>query len=982
MTRLPLRPVTRVVKVSDNRLPPPYGLRLQRQETVRFSFDGKRFTGFSGDTVASALAASDQWLLSRSFKYHRPRGVLTMAGQDANTLVQLPANPNAQADVHRITADLQVSAQNVSGSLDRDRFAWLGYLSRFLPVAFYYKAFFRPKGIWQLWARLIRKYAGLGRIDAGFEPDRYDKQYCFFDVVVVGGGPAGLSAAATAAAAGAKVLLVDENPELGGSLNYTEFPLDNLRCMAVGQQLIDNVEGHALIDIKTNAVCNGWFADNWLGVVGGRRLFKVRAKQVIMCMGSLEQAAVFRNNDLPGIMMSSAALRLIHLYAVRPGRKGVVLCGNWDGYSCALALVGAGVEVQTLVDLRAKPKVSHPLLEKVEALGIHIRFQQFVSQALVSSQGHHLAAVEIREFDSADASSGILLGCDLLVMAVGYTPAYQLACQAGGLLSYDETAATFVVNNLPHDCHIAGSMNGVWKLDNVIADGAAAAQRALSGLDMRGNEVSIRAYEEEQSPNFSWPIFPHKRGMEFVDFDEDLRVEDIINAVKDGYEHVQLVKRYSTAGMGPSQGRHSALTIARLVATKRGITVSETGVSTARPPFSAELLAHSAGRSFFPARRSHMHYRHIELGAQMMQAGAWYRPAFYGPKQHQHTLVQEEARNVRTNVGIIDVSTLGGIEVRGVDAAEFLNRIYTYGFIKQPVGKARYALQVNEAGAIIDDGVACRLHRDHFYVTATTGGVDGVVRSMLKWNAQWRLSVDIANVTSAFCAINIAGPNARSVLKTLCQDVDLEDAAFPYMGVRQGTIMDIGMRLIRVGFVGELGYELHAPQQYGEALWDLLMNAGSAHGLAPFGVEAQRLLRLEKGHIIVGQDTDAMTNPLEIQMGWALARAKPFFVGSRSLQELEKSGLKRVLAGFIIQGQSASVPLEGHLVVDRGAMTGRVTSCHYSQTLKAVIGLAYVPVQQGVAGQSISIKVEGGALVSAQIVELPFFDPDNLRQRV
>ena len=968
--------------MSNNRLPPPYGLRLQRQKPISFTFDGKRFTGYSGDTIASALAANNQWLLSRSFKYHRPRGVLTMAGQDANTLVQLPSNPNALADVEKICPDLKVSCQNVSGSLQRDRLSWLGYLSRFLPVAFYYKAFFRPKGVWELWARLIRKQAGLGRIDESLKPGYYDKEHCFYDVMVIGGGPAGLSAALTAADAGAKVLLVDENTELGGSLNYTEFPLDGLTLTVQRQQLMDKVNAHAAIEVKTDAVCNGWFADNWLAVITEQRLFKVRAKQVIMAMGSFEQAAVFRNNDLPGIMMSSAALRLIHLYAVRPGQKAVVLCGNWDGYSCALALTSAGVKVQALLDLRERPDAGHPFLEKVEALGISVRFQYQVRQAVASRTGNHLAAVEVCELDSGNGrpATASVLACDLLVMAVGYTPAYQLACQAGGHLSYDDSTAAFVIENLPENCFIAGSMNAVWGLDNVIADGGLAAGRALKALGQVAEPRLASVDEKCQSPNFAWPIFPHSRGKEFVDFDEDLQVEDIVNAVNDGYEHVQLVKRYSTAGMGPSQGRHSALALARLVAVTRGISVSETGVTTARPPFSAELLAHSAGRVFYPAKRSNMHYRHIELGAQMMQAGVWYRPAFYGLKRDRDRLIQAEVSNVRTNVGIIDVSTLGGIEVRGTDAAEFLNRMYTFGFIKQPVGKARYALQINEAGVVIDDGVACRLERDHFYVTATTGGVDGVARSMLKWNAQWRLSVDIANVTSAYCAINIAGPNARRVLEDLCQDVDIGAEHFPYMAVRQGTIAGISVRLIRVGFVGELGYELHAPQQYGEALWDILMKAGEAYGIAPFGVEAQRLLRLEKGHIIVGQDTDAMTHPLEINMGWAVSKVKPFYVGIRSLQELEKAGLKRVLAGFLIKDRQAPAPLESHLVIDKGEMIGRVTSFHYSATLKAIIGLAYVPPQRGHPGEAISIKVEGGVLVNAEIVQLPFYDPDNLRQ--
>ena len=488
-------------------------------------------------------------------------------------------------------------------------------------------------------------------------------------------------------------------------------------------------------------------------------------------------------------------------------------------------------------------------------------------------------------------------------------------------------------------------------------------------------------------------MFAHPKGKEFVDFDEDLQLNDIVNATRDGYEHIQLVKRYSTCGMGPSQGRHSALAAARLVANATDRSIAQTGVTTARPPFASETLAHNAGRSFFPARRSNMHYRHVEAGAKMMQAGAWYRPAYYGPESEASAAIAREVLNVRNNVGLIDVSTLGGLEVRGKDAAEFMNRFYTFAFAKQPVGRARYALLTNEAGVVIDDGVACRFHERHFYVTATTGGVDRVFQSMLKWNAQWALDVDISNVTTAWCGVNIAGPRSRDVLHQLCSDVDLSADAFPYMGVREGTVAGIPARLIRVGFVGELGFEIHVPQQFGEALWDNLLAAGVDHGIMPFGVEAQRILRLEKGHVIIGQDTDAMSNPLEIQMGWALARKKPFFVGARSIRELEIAGQHRVLVGFSIESSDEStdestdadtnsVPAECHLVLAGDSMVGRVTSCNYSPTLEKAVGLAYVPLDSAAPGSSITIKSHGGLLVPATIVPLPFYDPDNQRQEL
>jgi len=969
---------------SVNRLPAPYGLLLDRNKSITFSFENKRYQSFSGDSIAGALAANGQWLLSRSFKYHRPRGVLTMAGQDANCLVQLPANPNVLADREPIAPGLEVSGQNYSGSLERDRDAWIERFSKFLPVGFYYKAFFRPRGAWEKWARIFRQKAGLGVIDQKHQPDYFDKQYRFYDVVVIGGGPAGMGAALEAANSGAEVLLVDENPILGGSLNYARIDAGGRRAGALRKKMITGVEANDRIDVMVDAVCNGWYADNWLPIIQGRRLYKVRASETIMCVGALEQHAVFRNNDLPGIMMSSAAQRLMHLYGVRPGKTAVILAGNNDAYGVALDLLDAGVNVKLIVELRKNPRYDD-IARSAIARNIAVKTGYAVYEALADINKKHLNRIDVREIvsDGVCAPQGKIIECDLLCMAVGYTPTYQLVCQAGGQLGYDDDTSGFTLTNLPDSCQIAGSVSGTWDIDCVIAEARRAGVIAGNVVGTTIQPISDAQSEKDTgSTNYQWPIFPHPDGKEFVDFDEDIQIADILNAVRDGYEHVQLVKRYSTCGMGPSQGRHSALATARLVAKATNKTVAETGVSTARPPFTAERLAHSAGRSFYPSRRSNMHYRHLEAGAQMLHAGAWFRPAYYGSEGARAKVIRSEVRNVRNNVGLVDVSTLGGMEVRGTDAGEFLNRIYTFNFAKQPVGRARYALLTNEAGTVIDDGVACRIHERHYYVTTTTGGADRVYQNMLKWNAQWCLDVDIANVSSAWCGVNIAGPKARFVLETLCHNVDLSAESFPYMGVREGTVAGIPARLIRVGFVGELGYEIHVPQHFGEALWDALMAAGNEHKIMPFGVEAQRVLRLEKGHIIIGQDTDAMSNPVEVRMAWAVSSKKPFFVGGRTIVELEKAELKRSLLGFVVNDPQAPIPLESHLVLDGERMVGRVTSCEYSPTLDKVIGMAYAPREKAAAGNQVVIKSTGGVRITADVVDLPFYDPDNRRQEL
>ncbi|MCE5988515.1 2Fe-2S iron-sulfur cluster-binding protein [Pseudomonas sp. LM20] len=965
---------------SHTRLPAPMGLLIDRERPLRFQFDGQACQGFAGDSIASALLGSGRWLLSRSFKYHRPRGPLSMAGQDANTLVQLPDEPNVLADLEAVRDGLVVEGQNFNGSLEHDRDAYLGKFSRFMPVGFYYRSFYKPKGMWKVWEPLIRKKAGLGVLDLGFKPQYHDKAYLFVDLAVIGAGPAGLRAALDAADAGAKVLLIEQQPVLGGSLTYARFDIAGTRAASLRQELLAAVEGHPNIQVLLEATCNGWFTDNYLPVIQHKRLYKVRASRCLVAAGSFDQPVVFRNNDLPGVMLTSAAQRLMKLYAVKPGQRAVILTGHDDGYLAALDLQEQGVAVAAVVDMRAAP-ADAALAAELKRRDIPVHLGSTVYEALHEAGMRHVSGVDIRPITGQGkvGPHGLRLACDLLCMSAGYMPVYQLLCQAGGKLAYDVSRDEFAISNLPAGLDIAGSVNGCHALGNVLADATRGAAEALAALGLESPTQPV--FSVEAKVNFPWPIFPHPKGKDFVDFDEDLQVRDIINATRSGYRDVQLVKRFSTVGMGPSQGRHSALPTARLVAHATGRSISETGVTTARPPFQAEKLAHVAGRAFDPYRQTPMHRRHLEAGAKMMPAGIWQRPAYYGKPEERERCMQEEARHVREKVGLIDVSTLGGLDVRGPDAAELLERLYTFGFAKLAIGRTRYALMTNEHGVVIDDGVCARLAEQHFYVTATTSGVDRIYQQMLKWNAQWRLDVDITNVTAALAAVNLAGPLSRQVLAKLCDEVDLSAEAFPYLGVRQGKVAGIAARILRVGFVGELGYEVHVPARHAERLWDALMQAGAGLGIRPFGVETQRLLRLEKGHVIISQDTDGMTHPAEIDMQWAIGRKKPFFVGKRSIEILEAQPLKRKLVGFTLPKGSPQ-PLEGHLVLDGPDISGNVTSCEYSQTLGQIIGLAYAGAHQATPGMHIPIRVEGGVMVNAKVVPLPFHDPDNLRQEL
>ena len=963
-------------------------LYLDRSKIISFQFNGQTFQGFRGDTIASALAAGNVRLLSRSFKYHRPRGILSLSGQDSNTLVQVGDEPNVRADTCEIEEGMQVAAQNVIGSLNYDFGSLIGLISRFLPVGFYYKAFYKPKGAWKYWEKLIRRMAGLGKVVDNSKIEYTDKQYRFADVTVIGGGPAGLSAALEAAENDAKVVLVDENPVPGGSMNYARFKVEREKIIEIRNELLSEVKRHPGIEVLTRAQCTGWFEDNWLSILTSNRLYKLRSRAVVIASGSFEQPAVFRNNDLPGVMLGSAVQRLIRLYDVKPGKRAVVMTANEDGYGVALDLLEAGVEVAALVDMREVVPAGE-LSRKIADNNVNILTGHTIYEAIAASGNRGIKGVKIAAIIAAGQVSENLLtiDCDLACISVGYTPAAQLVCHFGGRLIYDEQIAMLTLDGMPqHDkkdkAVAAGSLNTIFDLQDVRADGKYAGWCAAAMTDnsIKSAPASVKQTTAHEQ-NHAWPIFEHPQGKEFVDFDEDLQINDIRQAVAEGYEDLNLVKRYSTVVMGPSQGRQSALNNLRIATRAADKPLQGVSVTTQRPPFHPEPIQLLAGRSFQPVRRTAIHHRHLESRAQMMPAGNWLRPAYYGKPEQREKWIEQEALAIRKGVGLIDVSTLGKLEIRGPDAAEFLNRMYTFVYIKQPVGRLRYVLMTDETGVITDDGIAARLSENHFYVSTTSGGSDAVYRSMLHWNAQWRLDVDITNVTSAYAGISIAGPRSRDVLQKLKCDIDLCAEAFSYSEARCGHINGIAARLLRAGFVGELGWEIHVPSSQAEYLWDSLLDAGREFACLPVGVEAQRLLRLEKGHIIVGQDTDGLTTPEEAAMSWAIAKKKPFHIGKRSVEILGNKKQTRRLIGFKLS-KNSTLPEESNLTLNGDKIIGRITSVAFSPTLNQFIGLAYVHPRQSEVGASFDIKLSNGNRLSTKVVPIPFYDPETLRQEI
>ena len=966
-----------------NRIPgPAWGLLIDQTKPLTFTFDGRLFNGFDGDTIASALHAGGQTLMSRSFKYHRPRGILTMAGHEANTFMQVAEEPNVRADRYGLSNGIAVKSLNYLGSLNRDLFSIIGSFSRFLPVGFYYKTFYWPKGAWKYFEKPIRIMAGIGKLEPNAQHKYYDKAYLFADVLVVGGGPAGLEAAIAAAEGGADTLLIDEWSQLGGSLLYGRSRQGSRAATdAARTALIAKAQALSNLTIMTDTTVTGLFSDNWASAICCQRLYKIRSKQTIVATGAFDQPIVFSNNDRPGIMFADAAQRLMRLYGVKPGTRAVIATSNRFGYETALDLLDAGIEVAAVVDLNATAPVA---ADAVKARGVRI----ITGSTLADARGaKHVEGVAVAQITGEGTTSPARewLTCDLVLMSVGYTPALNLASHAGAKVVYDASIHMHRAANPPESVVLTGSAAGIWNDDTIVSAARSAGRDAA--LRSQGKPSSSDASASTSDPDAAtithpYPVFGGKGTKDFIDFDEDLKTNDIINSVKDGYDDIQLVKRYSTVGLGSSQGRHSNLNTIRVVAKQTGKTLEKVGTTTFRPPLIAEKFAHMAGRAFEPVRLTSMHNRHIELGAQMMTAGLWMRPAYYGTKKDAAKSIEAEVKTVREGAGIIDVSTLGGLDIRGPDAAAFIDRMYTWAYEKQPVGRARYTLMTDMSGVVIDDGVACRLHDRHYYVTATTSAVDQVYRAMTWFNVQWKMDVDVANVTAVYSAVNLAGPMARDIVQKLKSDIDFSKDAFPYMGLRVGHLDGIPVRILRVGFVGEAGYEIHCPSGMGEALWDKLMEAGKPLGLKPFGVEAQRILRLEKGHIIVGQDTDGLTHPAEAGMEWALAKKKPFYVGKRSVDMQMAKGMTRKLVGFTVTGTDVPTPKECHLVIRDGDIVGRVTSVAISPTLGKAVGLVFLPPAMSDIGSRFQIRVDGGLMADAEVVATPFYDPENKRQEL
>ncbi|MDA0680693.1 MAG: sarcosine oxidase subunit alpha family protein [Proteobacteria bacterium] len=991
------------------------GGRIDRTRPLNFRFNGKTYSGFAGDTLASALLANDVALVSRSFKLHRPRGIVGAGAEEPNAIVQVGTGastlPNMRATQVELYDGLEARSTKGWPNLRFDLAALNDRFSKVFGAGFYYKTFMRPKAFWKYYERFIRASAGFGIAPTEPDPDSYEHRNAHCDVLVAGGGPAGLMAALVAARSGARVIIADEQNEFGGSLLSGSESIDGKPAAEWVNAVIAELRDRGNVTVLTRSTVFGYYDHNFIAVAehcsdhkGERaadgvreRLWRVRADQVVLAQGAFERPLVFCNNDRPGVMTASAVSTYINRYGVCPGKRAVVFTNNDSAYRTALDLNNAGIPV-VVVDCRKSGAGS--LGATADAAGITVLRGHIVSDVIGR---HRVSGIRIARWDGDTQStfdSTIRIDCDLLAMSGGWSPAVHLHSQSGGTNAWDETRHCFVPAESAQANVSAGACNGHWSLKACLQDGidAGAEVAARCGLRTMPVELPVTTEGTDNPMQALWRVpaskDPDRCPKQFIDYQNDTSVADVRLAAREGYRNVEHVKRYTALGFGTDQGKLGNINGMAILAECLGKTIPEVGTTTFRPVYTPVTFGLGAGENvgelFDPIRKTAIHERHQAAGSPFEVVGQWHRP-WYFPQggEDLHAAVARECLATRNSVGMMDASTLGKIDARGPDVVEFLERIYTHDVGRMKVGRCAYGIMLREDGMLMDDGVMARLGEHQYYLTTTTGGAANVLNWLETWlQTEWpELKVYLTSLTDSFSTIAVAGPKSRDVLQNAGCSIDLGKENFSFMSVQQAVLAGFPVQLFRVSFSGELAFEINIDSAYASQMWQILMESGKEFDITPYGTETMHVLRAEKGFVIVGQDTDGSVTPVDLGMNWLLSKNKDF-LGKRSLsrQDCVRDDRKQLVGLLSVDG-STVVPEGTQLIEDPGApkpvpMCGHVTSSYFSATLGHPIAMALVSAGHRRKDETIYAYLADNLVVPVTIVSPVFYDAKGARQNV
>ena len=917
---------------------------INRDKKISFKFNGKKYFGYEGDTLASALLANGIHLVGRSYKYHRPRGFIGAGVDEPNAKVQLyngdETEPNAVATEVELVEGLVAKSQNCWPSVSFDVGAINNLFNKFLPAGFYYKTFMWPKNFWyKIYEPIIRKAAGLGVASLKPDPDRYEHKYEYCDVLVAGSGPSGLASALAAAKNGARVILAEDKPRFGGSLLSDEVTIGNKKGKDWADETIIKLKSMSNVIVKNRSQVFGYYDHNMMVMfertkdhiqnpnqfMPRQRLWYIRAKEVIVSTGSIERPLVFGNNDRPGIMLASAAKEYIKVYGVLVGKKPIIFTNNDSAYDVAIEFKKNGID-PLVVDTRINSESS--VVKEAKNLNINIKF----SHGVVNSKGYlrvNSATIGKLSSDKSSYEHFENVPCDCICVSGNWTPSVHLSSQSGNKLKFNEKISAFVPNQSCQNESSIGSANGSFTLKQSLEDGFNKGYELSNNITRKNSKSPTPTSNErnygQHDKFWCMPLPKNKHYKRFVDFQNDVAVSDIELAVREGFRSIEHVKRYTTLGMATDQGKTSNLNGLQLVSNIEDKIIPEVGHTTFRPPYTpvtiGTIVGREVGKHYRPTRKSPMHAWHEKNNAVFVDAGLWLRPRYY--KQDNETLeeaAKREATNVRNNIGICDVTSLGKIDIKGPDSSEFLNRVYTNAWMKLPVGKARYGVMLREDGIVFDDGTTTRVSENHFHMTTTTAQAVNVL-AHLEYYLQvvWpELDVNVLSTTEQWAGAALAGPNSRDLLSKLFPDTDVSNEAFPFMGFKEKDLFGVPARIFRISFSGELAYEINVESGYGVFMWQKIMELGKRMNIEPYGTEALSTLRIEMGHV-AGSEIDGRTISSDLSLEGMLSKKKDF-IGKRSLnREAFLNPNREKIVGVVPLDKKTMIPEGSHLVSDSNA---------------------------------------------------------------